>query len=309
MADFQQYKLRFVSALPDSVLDLMAEVTRCKSQGEERIEQLARKDFVISMALMHGEFDTEDLKRLAASVGCSSVEGSDHEIAERIYRHLIDLKIQADLGDAYTEFTKLIEAVRSVLDPVIVLRSPGSNSHESKVVGYFNPDANFETDWLVVNMSIHPNAVLQDRGVMQLRLDDYEVGSVQWFDSLPDRSKDGWFPMYAAVHEEFPILEMEDELDERFEIEFTDERFIPFYETLASWSNLMTRPGLLGKAKPESPPRFFAQLGGRHFPWVEEPEPEHQGCSVVLRTFANSEPWVEVLVSEQGEFYVTSHIT
>jgi hypothetical protein len=309
MKDFDQYKLDFVRALPEPVLDLLADVTRCKSTGEERYVRLANTGPVVSMALLHGVFTSDDLRHLAASVGVNSSGGSDHQIAEEIYAHMIEMRIRSDLGDSYPAFVDFMRSAENDAEPVCLLKSSPATSQDSSIVGYFNPDADFEKEWLLVDMSVHPNAALRDRGVLFLRLDDYEVGSVQWLDSLTDRSSDGWFPMYAEPHAEFPSPEIEDQCESDFQIDFPDERFVQYYESLASWSNLMTRPGVLCRSIPEQPPRVFAQLGGRPYPWVEEPKAEHIGSSVILRTHANSEPWVEVLMHQDGRFFAIPHIT
>lgn len=309
MKDFDQSKLAFVRALPEPVLDLLADVTRCKSTGEERYTMLAKTGPVVSMALLHGAFASDDLRRLAASVGASASGGSDHEIAEEIYAHMIELRIRSDLGDSYQAFAEFMRSVEKDAEPVCLLKSSPPTSRDSSIIGYFNPEADFEKEWLLVDMSVHPNPALRDRGVLLLRLDDYEVGSVHWLDSLTDRSSDGWFPMYAEPHVEFPSPELEDQCETDFQVDFPDERFPQYYESLASWSNLMTRPGVLCRSLPEQPPRVFAQLGGRPYPWVEEPQAEHVGCSVVLRTHANSEPWVEVLTNQNGQYFAIPHIT
>jgi len=92
-------------------------------------------------------------------------------------------------------------------------------------------------------------------------------------------------------------------------IEFPNPKFATPYSRLASWKSHMERGELLFHLGPEQPPKVVAQLGGLAYEWVDPPKPEHAGSTVVVRTFANSEPWVEVLMNNSGDILVTPHIT
>ena len=310
MTEFDRTKLEFVKALPEATLDLLAEVVGCPKKGSDRCQQLANARPIVSMALLHGVFNSGDLRRLASAVGADTTAcGSDHALAEAIYAHMTELKIRSELGEDYPEFVEFMKSIKQSIEPVCLLTSLPTAEAASEIVGYFNAAADFETEWLVVDLSIHPDVAVRERGVLLLRLDDYERGSVQWLDSLADRGPEGWLPMYAATHTELPSLDLEEECESDFSIDFPDERYLEHYETLASWSNLMTRPGVLCRSGREQPPRVFAQLGGRPYPWVEQPDGRPDGCSVLLRTHANSEPWVEVSLCPNGQVFVDPHIT
>ncbi len=53
----------------------------------------------------------------------------------------------------------------------------------------------------------------------------------------------------------------------------------------------------------------WAQLGGWPLSWADETYDEQKDAKLVLRTYRESEPWVEVLLSPDGDFELRERIT
>lgn len=309
MSDYEALKLLFVKALPQSVVEFLSLMNQCGGSGEKRLKCLAKSPPVVMMALGHGTFSSSELQTLAKSIGAEPSAASDHELADAIFDRMQEGELQAELGEQYAAFEEFMDSVLSQTEPVTILKPDSTDAIVDRVVCYFNPEANFETDWLSLDLSIHPDSEIRSARAMNVRLDNYETGSVSFCEISDFLPQENWIPLYAHKHVELPVFELEEESDGEFPIEFPNEAFKKPYEKLASHSNLMMRISFLYQLAPSPPLGAYAQLGGRLYPWPDESIAEQSGRRVIIRTHANSEPWVEVSLDSKSDFIVLPRIT
>ena len=156
MTDYDALKLTFVESLPSGVIDFLVQMIRCRGRGEKRLKALAKAPPVVMMALGHGVFNIEELKALSDAIDAEPDGESEHQLADAIFERMQKGKFQAELGDDYPAFEEFLSSVVRQTEPVLILKTDLNGAISDRVACYFNPQAEFETDWLHVDLSIHP---------------------------------------------------------------------------------------------------------------------------------------------------------
>ncbi|MCO8124091.1 hypothetical protein NHH03_20270 [Stieleria sp. TO1_6] len=309
MSEFDELKLTFVRNLPERVIDMIADVIRCKATGEKRVQSLAGGRMIVTMTLGHGRFEPGDLVKLAEAVGADTSDKSSGGLKNAIFHRMLDIRLRTQLGDKFLEFEEYVQHIRQKVPQLIVLRSFPVDDSQSAPAAYFNPNSLSENEWLHVDMSIHPMTDMRSNRVLKLVTDREQGGTVEWGENL-EQPAVNWVPLFPHEYFELPPIEPEYDTDEEFPFDIPDdEELVEAYEILASTTCLMTGYDYHIQEQGKPYRGVYAQLGGSLYAWVEQSIEEQTGNRVVLRTHANSEPWVEVAINDSGEYRVMQHIT
>ena len=157
--------------------------------------------------------------------------------------------------------------------------------------------------WMRVDLRHHPNPKVQANGVLTVHIDHPRgPGKAIFEKSRKLQVEKGEKPLYGAREQDYPensVLAVKASKKVRTAIEESPHAMAEYEQ--AWWEEVHPRDHLSDTA-------VYAQLGGWPITWPEDAADEQLRKHLVLRTYRDSEPWIEVFRSGR-KFEVFERIT
>lgn len=296
-----------LNTLPPSTIDEFAAAFYFPGNTtQEKIDRIARSPGNLVSHLLGFDVPAAHLKRAASALGINlrglrarddiadhlALVFRDWEQAVRNGQPLSTVVTTpgGNQGPSQAHETLWKESER-IAQPVLYLKARKSSQTTRSPIACWNVTnaaRKQEGLWLRVDLRRHPNARLTAHGVLRVEV---QPGTGKGQATL-DRGKAllvnrGEKPLYAEDAWDFPcreILETKGRRPAR-DLLTGDRKAAEEYE--AEWAKVNPTDNLTGS-------QVYAQLGGWPVTWPEEGADEQLTKQLVLRTYRDAEPWIEV---------------
>ncbi|MHC4401057.1 MAG: hypothetical protein ACYTG0_15380 [Planctomycetota bacterium] len=306
--ELNRLKQSFFRALsPTTFADICQKLQLGKPTDPAILGRMADAQGVITLTMVHQHLSVDELKRIANAVGVDLPSGDDVAMARRIMGRFREVQRDAVLREKKSTFEELMERAASRQQAILVLESGRKRDVTGSAIAYWHQNADFEADWIVADLSQHPNPAIKCNKRLRVRSVDYDKGSADLTaDPLKAPSED-WIPLYAYKSTELPSLEALEQCEQ--ESLTDDEDVLQAYDLESRGRSLVGETHFFFGRSGDPYDDVYAQLGGWAVTWPDESFEEQIDRQLVLRTYANSEPWIEVFKDREGGFSVAQRIT
>jgi hypothetical protein len=306
----QELRRKFLEALPAKTIKECTRFFRIGgSTKQEQIRRICREPLGINVIgwVLADEIPIQNVMRGAKAAGIDLAGlRRDSEITEHVAsvfweweeacgngKPLSSVSTSPAAEEGFSETQQVLwdEADR-LAQPVLYLRSrKSSKTTEAPVAGWnARLSANERAGvWLRVDLRQHPNERIQANGVLSVEVDPRSCEGIA--KSLPDEPfavQKGERPLFAEEAWDYPhheILEVKGKKAVR-NLLANDADAVKEYED--EWWASARPTDLLADSN------VYAQLGGWPMQWPEEGADEQLKKQLVLRTYRDAEPWIEV---------------
>ena len=277
----------------------------------ECAERLSRKDDTyVRAALMHSAFTKKDLTAIAKSMGIDLAGMRSAESIEQAIRDCLDGRTPKRGTSTTPAVTSqdIWKEARRLSKPVVHLKALRQPAKSQPLAAIWNKTPQAQGNkrlWLIVDLRHHPDKDLRENGVLHVFDSSGERGSAVLQRGKLPAPQAGQTALYAMEAQDLPGPEVV--MHNAGDALKTGGRKVK-WESADPWSDAM-RPLLKFEEKWETtyhPSRglrrgsVYAQLGGWPVTWPDESAAEQLNRPLVLRTYENSEPWLEVFRRKQG---------
>ena len=309
-------KKQFFAGLPKSQLARWAESAGIRQFASmtpvEQAERLGeRPDYVINAVLGHlSRFTKQDLTAIATSMQIDLAGLRSSESIERAIRDCLNGRTpkQSTVKSAAITSQQIWKEAQRLSLPVAHLKALRQPANSKRPVAIWNKTPQGEGSkrlWLMVDLRQHPNTKLRENGVLYVFDSNSESGSAVLKRGELPAVLAGQVALYAVEAQDLPCAEIvmrkgsEElqawgrEVDGETAAPNSD-RLLPLRRFEEKWEG--THP-----SRKSHGGSVFAQLGGWPVTWPDESAAQQLRCELVLRTYQNSEPWLEVF--RRGKSY------
>jgi hypothetical protein len=278
----------------------------------ERAERLSRQgDYVVHAALGHlSHFTRKDLTAIAGSMQIDLAGLRSSESIEQAIRACLNGRApqrRAATTAMITSQDLWKEAQRLSL-PVLHLKAVRRPAKSQPLAAIWNKTPQGPANkrlWLMVDLRHHPDKGLRENGVLYVFDSPGESGSaVLKRDKLPG-PQPGQSALYGVPAQDLPcpeiVMQKGGEAIQAWGREVNWESADPRSDAIQPLLRYEVKWEATHPSRKSNGGSVYAQLGGWPVTWPDESAGKQLQRQLVLRTYANSEPWLEVF--RRGKSY------
>ena len=277
----------------------------------ERAERLSkREDLFVNVVFNHMALTKKDLTGIARSLGIDLAGLRSSESTEQAIRDCLSGRTRKGAKSAAPPITAndIWKEAQRLSMPVVhlkALRQPAKSQPLAAIWNKTPQGGKGKRLWLIVDLRQHPVEELRENGILHIFDSSGERGSaVLKRDKLPPPQA-GQVALYAVAAKDLPCAEIvmhnaQDRLKawgrqvKWDTVDSFSEELRPLRRYEAKWEAAHPSQKFHGGS-------VYAQLGGWPVTWPEESAEQQLGRRLVVRTYENSEPWLEVF--RRGKSY------
>jgi hypothetical protein len=312
-------KKQFFEGLPKERLAQWAEAGGVKQFASlthaERAERLSRHgDYMVNVVLGHlGRFTKKDLTAVATSMQIDPRGLRSSEAIEQAIRDCLNGRTPkrgatspAITSPAITSRDIEKEAQRLSMSVVHLkaLRRPAKSQPPTAIWNKTPQPHGNKRLWLLVDLRQHPDKALRENGVLQVFDSSGERGSAALQPGRLPAPQAGQTALYSVAAKDVPCAEIvmhkgSDSL-QAWGREVQWESADPWSDAVRPLAKYEEKWEAIHVSRKSDGGSVYAQLGGWPVTWPDEAAHKQLGRQLVLRTYANSEPWLEVFRRGKG---------
>lgn len=300
------FLMDFWRAVSEAKLQEMQKLHRLSGDKGELVDRLSKMPGMVSALLCMSSFELPELQALAASINASNIGTTAISLGNAILARLRKHQRQQRLGPRLSEFQAFWSRASGFSREITLLRSTPKLQNGEEPLGFFNPEVGAEGPWLTVDLQHHPDPAIVSPKTLLVTSNDGVSGSVEELTSFA--CPEGWIPLFPYPSAEMPSIELLKILAPEHFVFPEDGEILQAYDSEIWESSLVSGIHLFGTSAARPYDDIYAQLGGFPHAWPEGNEAWEMQSPLILRTYANSEPWIEVYL-ENGSYRVFQRIT
>lgn len=302
----------FLDKLPAEIIQEAAELFACAlPDRKETIDKLTRQGpHLLNFILYEFEISANNLKQAAKALSIDVSGFTKEEIIDHLRYVLPEMEEALSEGrplssvntapETYNDSSSGItlddlwaESER-IAKSVLLLKARKSGKTSKKPIAVWDTKLSSKMNngpCIRIDMREHPDQKLRAEGVLTVNVDPFghdQDNAATFSKNQALEINKGERPLYAEEALDFPcdqILETKAEKSIR-EALSNDSELLSEYDS-AWWVEANPRDMFTHTA-------VYAQLGGWNIGWPDESIDEQQNKQLILRTYQNAEPWVEV---------------
>ncbi|QDT99549.1 hypothetical protein [Gimesia aquarii] len=300
----------FLDQLPAETINEAAELFACVLPNRKKTTDKLTKQgpHLLNFILYEFDIPASNLKKAAKALSIDVSGFTKDEIIAHLRKILPEMEEAVRKGRSLSNVNTtsaesqdssagmsldgLWEEAERVAKSVLLLKARKSGKTSKKPIAVWNPKLPSKMEnglWFRIDMRKHPDPKLCADGVLDVDVAPYGPESTATLNKGQSlKINKGERPLYAEEAWDFPcqeILETKAKKSIR-EALANDSELLSEYDS-AWWVEANPRDIFTHTA-------VYAQLGGWNIGWPDESIDEQQNKRLIVRTYQNAEPWIEV---------------